>query len=206
MTSTAAVREPLLVFDTTVLHHFALADRLDVLADLVAEQRVATTAVVLDELRVNSEREPALIAALNLDWVDVLALNTMPEIHCFSEWVRRIGAGRRDLGEATVFAAAEMHGGTAVTDDRTATKVGRTYGLKVHGTIWLLADRCRSGRLTEVNAGAIVDALRQTKHRLPCTGAEFPSYARKAGLLPLASAHIPSPARPSTGPPARARD
>ncbi|MGC4749011.1 hypothetical protein ACLQ28_25615 [Micromonospora sp. DT201] len=196
----------MLVFDATVLHHFALADRLDVLADLVAGQRAATTAVVLDEIRANSEREPALRAALGLGWVDVIALDTILEVRSFSAWVRRIGAGRRDLGEATVFAAAETHGGTAVTDDRTATKVGRAYGLEVHGTIWLLADRCRSGRLTEVNAGAIIDALRETRHRLPCTGAEFPAYARKAGLLPLATAQIPNPTRPSFGAPARAHD
>ncbi|WP_088986161.1 hypothetical protein [Micromonospora chokoriensis] len=196
---TATAHDSLLVFDTTVLHHFALADRLDVLADLVAGQRVATTAVVLDELRTNSERERALTAALELDWVDVIALDTITELTCFAAWVRRIGAGRRDLGEASVFAAAEIHQGTAVTDDRTATKVGRRYGLEVHGTIWLLAERCRSGRLTEVNAGAIIDALRETQHRLPCTGAEFSSYARKAGILPLPSAHIPGPTRPPNG-------
>ncbi|MEV4497583.1 hypothetical protein AB0J84_18050 [Micromonospora arborensis] len=206
MSAAALVREPLLVFDATVLHHFALADRLDVLADLVAGERAATTAVVLDEIRANSQREPALTAALSLGWVDVIALDTILEVRSFSAWVRRIGAGRRDLGEATVFAAAEIHGGTAVTDDRAATKVGRAYGLEVHGTIWLLADRCRSGRLTEVNAGAIVDALRETQHRLPCTGAEFPSYVRKAGLLPPPNSHIPNPARSHTDAPARAHD
>ncbi|MEV4384111.1 hypothetical protein AB0J68_00030 [Micromonospora sp. NPDC049580] len=191
--------EPLLVFDTTVLHHFALADRLDVLADLIVGRRAATTAVVLDELRTSAQREPALTAALKLAWIDVIALDTITEIRCFSDWVRRIGADRRDVGEASVFAAAEIHGGTAVTDDRIATKVGRAYGLEVHGTIWLLADRCRSGRLTEVNAGAIIDALRETQHRLPCTGAEFPSYARKAGLLQIGRPpYIPGPTRPPT--------
>ncbi|MEU5907760.1 hypothetical protein ABZ780_25725 [Micromonospora sp. NPDC047467] len=206
MTVAASTHEPLLVFDATVLHHFALADRLDVLADLVTGRRVATTAVVLDELRTSAEGMPALTAALNLAWVEVIALDTIAELHRFSTWVRRVGAGRRDLGEASVFAAAEIHGGTAVTDDRKATKVGRKYGLAVHGTIWLLADSCQAGRLTEVNAGAIIDALRGTQHRLPCTGAEFPSYARKAGLLQLSPARIPSPTRPSTGTPAQAHD
>ncbi|MCZ7376675.1 hypothetical protein [Micromonospora sp. WMMC250] len=203
---TATAHDALLVFDTTVLHHFTLADRLDVLADLVAGQRVATTAVVLDELRTNSERERALTAALELDWVNVIPLDTITELSCFAAWVRRIGAGRRDLGEASVFAAAEIYRGTAVTDDRTATKVGRRYGLEVHGTIWLLAERCRSGRLTEVNAGAIIDALGETQHRLPCTGAEFSSYARKAGILPLPSAHIPGPTRPPNAASVRVQD
>jgi predicted nucleic acid-binding protein len=82
-----------------------------------------------------------------------------------------------------VFAAAEIHRGIAVTDDRAATRVGRAYGLPVHGTIWLLADGCVTGKQTEAGAGAIIDALRQTGHRLPCTGAEFPSFARRFGLL-----------------------
>ena len=39
------VPDPLPVFDTVVLSHFALADRLDVLGDLLLGQRCATTAV-----------------------------------------------------------------------------------------------------------------------------------------------------------------
>ncbi|MFC7707167.1 hypothetical protein [Micromonospora lupini] len=193
----------MLVFDATVLHHFALADRLDVLADMMVGRRVATTAVVLDELSANAAREPALTAALTLEWMEVIALDTIAELGRFAVWARRIGADRRDLGEATVFTAAELHHGTAVTDDRSATKAARAYGLDVHGTIWLLANGCRSGRLTEVNAGAIIDALRETRHRLPCTGAEFPAYARKAGLLQSTSGHIPGPTRPWPGLPAR---
>ncbi|MEV0807411.1 hypothetical protein [Micromonospora sp. NPDC050200] len=183
MSSHGRVNEPLWVFDTTVLNHFARADRLDVLANMVIGRPCATTAVVLDELRSGAERHPALSSALELDWVQVIALDHSAEIRCFADWVRRIGAGARDMGEASVFAAAEIHGGVAITDDRDATRVGRAYGLSVHGTIWLLAGWCGTGKLTEPGAGAIIDALRQTGHRLPCTGMEFPAFARRYGLL-----------------------
>lgn len=175
--------EQLLVFDTTVLNHFALAERLDVLADLIIDQVCATTALVLDELRIGAERKTELRAALELDWMQVIALDQPDEIRCFADWVRRIGAGKRDMGEASVFAAAELGGGIAITDDRDATQVARRHGLRVHGTIWLLAGACGVGKLTEAAASSIIESLRLTGHRLPCTGAEFPSFARRFGLL-----------------------
>ncbi|MEV4810071.1 hypothetical protein [Micromonospora avicenniae] len=183
MSSLEAASPPVLVFDTTVLHHFALADRLDVLANMVMRRPCATTPVVLAELRSGTERHPALSSALELDWMQVVALDRPADIRCFADWVRRIGAGARDMGEASVFAAAETRSGIAITDDRDATRVGRAHNLEVHGTIWLLAGGCGAGRLTEIGAGAIIDALRDTGHRLPCTGTEFPAFARRHGLL-----------------------
>ncbi|MFG2100526.1 hypothetical protein ACGFJ5_07960 [Micromonospora echinaurantiaca] len=182
----------MLVFDTTVLNHFALADRLDVLANMVIGRPCATTPVVLDELRSGTERHPTLNSALELDWMQVIALDQPAELRCFADWVRRIGAGARDMGEASVFAAAEIRSGIAITDDRDATRVGRAHGLTVHGTIWLLADGCGTGKLTEFGAGAIIDALRQTGHRLPCTGAEFPAFARRHGLLKVVPPRQPA--------------
>lgn len=110
-------------------------------------------------------------------------LDKPAELRCFGTWVRRLGASSRDMGKASVFAAADVHGGIAVTDDRSATRTGRAHGLAVHGTIWLLARACGSGKLTEAAAGSIIDSLRHTGHRLPCTGAEFPDFARRFGLL-----------------------
>lgn len=183
MSTGGATDGRILVFDATVLNHFARADRLDVLANMVIGHPCATTPVVLNELRTGAEQHPALGSALELDWMRIIPLDQPTEIRCFATWVRRIGAGARDMGEASVFAAAESHGGIAVTDDKGATQVGRAHGLSVHGTIWLLAGSCGTGKLTEAGAGAIIDALRQTGHRLPCTGTEFPDFARVRGLL-----------------------
>ena len=86
-------------------------------------------------------------------------------------------------GEASVFAVAELRLATAITDDRDAVRVARTYGLDVHGTIWLLSGACRDGKMSEPAAENLLDALRATGLRLLCAGAEFPSHARQHGLL-----------------------
>lgn len=44
-----------------------------------------------------------------------------------------------------------------------------------------LAGACEGGKMTETAAGNMIDNLRSTGARLPCTGTEFPMYARKYG-------------------------
>ncbi|WFE97070.1 hypothetical protein [Micromonospora sp. WMMD987] len=51
-------REPILVLDTMVLAHFTLADRLDVLQDLLVGTDCWTTQVVLEELRAGAAEHP----------------------------------------------------------------------------------------------------------------------------------------------------
>jgi hypothetical protein len=95
----------------------------------------------------------------------------------------RISPVADNLGEASVFAAAELRSATAITDDPGPVRVARKHGLDTHGTIWLLAGCCRNGKLSEIAGGNLIDALRATGLRLPCTGGEFPDYARQHGLL-----------------------
>jgi len=183
MTDPAAVFTPVWVIDAMCPSHFARAERLDVLRDLLLDKECWTTRVVLEEIRRGVIAYPALNDVLVADWFRVAQLDTLNEIGCFARWVNRLGSGERDLGEASVFAAAELRSATAITDDPAAVRVARTYGLDVHGTIWVLANACRDGKLTETAAGNLIDALRATGLRLPCTGAEFPAYARQYRLL-----------------------
>lgn len=180
---TAPEPPPVLVLDTMLLTHFTLADRLDVLQDLLLEAECWTTQVVMEELRVGAELRPELAIACEVDWMRRAQLDTLEEIRCFAAWVKRLGAEERNLGEASVFAAAEVRRGIAITDDRQATRVARAQGLEVHGTVWLIATACRTGKQTEVGATNVIDALRATGARLPCSGAEFPAYARAHQLL-----------------------
>lgn len=183
MTEQVAVANAVWVLDAMSLSHFARAERLDVLRDLLVDKECWTTQVVLEEVRQGVAAYPKLNDALAADWLKVAQLDSLNEIRCFTLWVRRLGSGERDLGEASVFAAAELRSAAAITDDPAAVRVARTHGLDVHGTIWLLANACRDGKLTESAAGNLIDALRATGLRLPCTGAEFPGYARQYGLL-----------------------
>lgn len=170
-------------FDTMCLAHFARAERLDVLSELLVGHECWTTTVVLAELRQGAGAYPLLADALELEWLQVASLDALDEIRCFVKWAGRIGSQERDLGEASVLAAAELRSGIAITDDRDATVVARRHGAEVHGTIWLLAQGCRNEKLTLTGAGSIVDALRATGARLPCTGNGFRAYAGQHGLL-----------------------
>jgi predicted nucleic acid-binding protein len=178
------VSDPQLVFDTTPLIHFARADRLDVLGDLMSRRRCVTTSVVRDEIIHGGELHPQLHDVLDLEWIELLSLDDPGRLLRFSQWMRRVGVkdGGRNLGEASVFAIAEEIQAVAVVDDRDAVRVARNYGLEVHGTVWLLARECSEGKLTETNACNIIDALKETEMRLPCTGLEFPEYSAAHGL------------------------
>lgn len=83
-----------------------------------------------------------------------------------------------------MFAVAEAFDALAITDDHDATRVARNHGLTVRGCLWMLAAWCCDDKLTEYAAGHIVDDLRATGARLPCSGTEFPEWARASRLLP----------------------
>ena len=183
MTSAPQEEREVLVFDATCLSHFARADRLDVLRGLLSADECWTTQVVLQELRKGTGEHPALELVTEGNWLSVAEFDTPAKAILFAEWARRIGAEDRDFGEASVFAVAELQGGIPVTDDRRAVAIARARGLAVHGTIWLLARACRDGKLSEPGASSLIDALRETGHRLPCTGTEFPNFARRYKLL-----------------------
>ena len=182
MTGSAVDASPL-VLDATCLNHFARADRLDVLRDLLVGRSCWTTEIVLAELNRGAADFPLLGQVPDQDWLLIDALDSIAGIRLYDTWRRRVGSTDRDQGEASVFAAAEQQAATAITDDRRAVQVGRFHGLDVHGTVWLLAGACRDGKLTLGGTATLIDALRGTGHRLPCTGTGFASYARQHGLL-----------------------
>ncbi|MEV6554702.1 hypothetical protein AB0M22_03200 [Nocardia sp. NPDC051756] len=172
-----------LVFDAMCLNHFAQIDRLDVLRDLLVQYECSTTEFVRKELRAGMADHPLLVNALESDWLGVVPLDSIEELILFDQWANRIGAGQRDVGEASIFAAAEILNGIAITDDKDATRVARKFGLEVHGTLWLLANACKLGKLSEGAAGNLIDMLIDSEMRLPCIGFEFPAWARSHGLL-----------------------
>ncbi|SEG98059.1 Predicted nucleic acid-binding protein, contains PIN domain [Nonomuraea solani] len=173
---------PPLVTDTMMLLHFAKADRLDVLGASVTE--MSTTLVVVDELGKYSNECPLLRRITELEWLHIHPQDSVEELIAFDTWSQLLGTSDDyDKGEASIFAAAQIHGLVALTDDRDATKVGRANGLEIHGTIWLLTRLLGLGKMTLVEICNHVDALRASGMRLPCTGPELPGWARDRGLL-----------------------
>jgi predicted nucleic acid-binding protein len=139
VTATATARR--LVFDTSCLSHFARADRLDVLGDLLGGTESYVPHVVREEIRDGSDEYPELTQILDLEWLRVVALDTLDRLRRFTIWAGRLGSGTRDLGEASVLAVAEELDAIALIDERSATRVGRSHGVDVHGTLWLSSVR-----------------------------------------------------------------
>jgi hypothetical protein len=61
---------------------------------------------------------------------------------------------------------------------------GRRDSVAVHGTLWLVTNGIRSGKLTEAEAINIIDQLAATDMTLPTDGAGFLAWSRQEGLLP----------------------
>ena len=186
MSGEARLREgDRLVFDTSVLSAFAEAEQFDLLGHYLQGTKCFATDIVRAEIRQGAVTRPGLDVVPSAVW---LAWATLDDdaargLDAFLRWKELVGAERHDFGEASTFAFAELHSATSVIDDRQATAVGRREGLDVHGSLWLITAFCNAEKLTEHAAMRLVDDLRRVGARLPCTGDEFPAWARKQGLL-----------------------
>lgn len=67
--------QPPLFFDTMCLSHFARADRLDVLRDLLVERQCWTTNVVRSELSIGARMYPRIQQTLALDWLQIASMD-----------------------------------------------------------------------------------------------------------------------------------
>jgi len=174
-----------LVFNTSPLSHFARAGRLAVLGRMTAAYRRVVPQAVLDELRAGEPAHPPLADVRNAGWLEIVACDGLAELRAFAHYVRALGAGERDIGEASVLAWAEVNSGIAVIDERAGTQAAQARGVAVHGTLWLIANGLNVGELLLPEAERLVDQLRSIDARLPCSGAEFFEWAKAQGLFPL---------------------
>jgi len=112
------------VWDTSPLWHAGLADRLDVLGDCAkgpeaARWRNVTTATVVSELERNG-------LTPGLGWLEIVHVDELDELLATMKWTTHMGVNASqgaNLGEATVCAWAEVHGGTAIIDEKDAREV-----------------------------------------------------------------------------------
>ncbi|NJQ03038.1 hypothetical protein [Streptomyces zingiberis] len=182
-TDVSGSRQRGLVLDATLLNHAARADRIDLLGHYLKDIECWTTATVQEELRAGLPAHPALRRALDADWLLIDPLDTLESLQAYAGWQRRVGAGEgRHRGEASVFACAELRNGIAVTDDRAANRVAKTYGLEAHGTLWLLARLVREGVIVVAAAENFIESLVAEGARLPCRGSDFGAWCARNGM------------------------
>ncbi len=176
---------PLLAIDASLLCHPAQADRLDVLSDILAPFRCVTTRVVHEEVgrRVSAAAAERVATAA---WLEEARVDGLDDFELMIGWAARLGSGQHHRGEATVATVGERENCTVGCDDREARAIMRNFGLTVHGTLGFIADAIvRQSQHPNAFAG-FIDALVATGARLPCSGSDFPAWARTNGLLPPA--------------------
>lgn len=171
-----------LYFDASPLLHSAAAGELEQLGRLVTAAECGTTPAVLDEIRRNNG--DAYDTVLKADWLRPLATDSLEFMAAFASWTERMGVkGGHDIGETTLCAYAELHGGTLVIDDKEARRVAAAHGLGVRGTLGLVADACAQGVIAPAEATAFVERLRDAGMRLPFPPGGLLDWCRRLGLL-----------------------
>jgi predicted nucleic acid-binding protein len=174
-----------LVFDNTPLSHFARAGALPVLEAITSGFRCVAPAEVIQELISGVSKHPALAAAVSLPWIEIAELTYAGEIVAFARYKAELGGGiERNNGEAAVLAWTSVHGGTAIIDERAGTRAARRDHIAVHGTLWLITNALRDGKMSDTQAGRMVDQLAATDMALPTDGAGFLAWAYEENLLP----------------------
>jgi predicted nucleic acid-binding protein len=156
-----------------------------VLENITAAFRCIAPAEVVQELIRGVSVHPALAAAVSLPWMNIVELSEVTEIVAFARYKAELGGGiERNNGEAAVLAWASVHGATVLIDERAGTRAARRDNIDVHGTLWLVTNAIRSGKLSETEATSIIDRLAATDMALPTDGSGFLAWARAEGLLP----------------------
>jgi predicted nucleic acid-binding protein len=139
----------------------------------------------MNEIHRGTSDYPMLGRVVTADWLEVVELQEVAEVIAFARYKSELGGGPdRNNGEAGVLAWAFVNGGTAIIDERAATRIATREGIAVHGTLWLVANAVRSEKLSRPDAERIVDDLADTDMALPVNGSAFFAWAYGEGLLP----------------------
>lgn len=113
-------------------------------------------------------------------WLTPVRIEGLTELTVFAEYIRVLGSGSRNIGEAETLAWAETHGAVVVIDERAGARAGQQRGVTVHGTLWLIARAVRAGALERHEVVELIEALADAE-------AWFPSDARGEGFFRWAS-------------------
>lgn len=171
-----------LVIDTGPLSHLAEAGWLGVLRSVAADRAVIVPDAVESELRNGLHTKPHLQQVLDCKWIVLRSLSTNQELTAFAHFAEKLVARNRNLGETEVLAYAKVHGAVAVIDDRAARKAALEANVDHLGTLNLLCQGVREGRLTLRGVSDVADHLIETKYRLPFGPGEFENWAIDNGL------------------------
>ena len=128
------------ICDTSPLQYLHQIKHLDVLPSLAT--RVLVPPAVVDELQEGMRLGLDLPDVNTLDWVEVLRPTGASALPLVTD----LGPGESEA----LALALEYREAVVVRDDRVARNVARTLGLRMTGTLSLLLDAKRAGRIEKV--------------------------------------------------------
>ena len=132
---------PEIIFDNCVLSNFALSDSLNLIKHLYSNTSYITDLVMVENLRgvIKGHQELAKIReAVKEGWLREITLDSIEEKTLFEALCVSLG-----FGEASVIAAAKSRGLVFACDDRAARREAVLLGVKLTGTIGILAKAVR---------------------------------------------------------------
>lgn len=128
---------PDIIFDNCVLSNFALSDSFNLVKHLYSNTSYITDLVMAENLRgvIKGHRELAKIReAVKEGWLREITLDSIEEKTLFEALCVSLG-----FGEASAIAAAKSRGLVFACDDKAARREAALLGVKLTGTIGILA-------------------------------------------------------------------
>jgi predicted nucleic acid-binding protein len=132
---------PEIIFDNCVLSNFALSDSLNLIKHLYSNTSYITDLVMVENLRgvIKGHQELAKIReAVKEGWLREITLDSIEEKTLLEALCVSLG-----FGEASAIAAAKSRGLVFACDDRAARREAVLLGVKLTGTIGILAKAVR---------------------------------------------------------------
>lgn len=145
---------PEVIFDNCVLSNFAMSDSLYVIKRLYSNTAYVTNLVMAENLRgiIKGHRELAHIReAVKEGWLKEITPDSTEEKTLFESLSVSLG-----FGEASAIAAAKMRGLIFACDDRVARREATLLGVKLTGTIGILAKTVRRKLIKHKEADEIL--------------------------------------------------
>ena len=145
---------PEIIFDNCVLSNFALSDSFNVIKHLYSNASYITDLVMAENLKgiIKGHRELANIKeAVREGWLREITLDSIEEKTLFESLCVSLG-----FGEASAIAAAKSSGFVFACDDKAARREAALLGVKLTGTIGILAKAVRRKLINRKQADEIL--------------------------------------------------
>lgn len=138
-------------------------------------------AEVFAELTKAAAEYPALGTISAQGWLGCVELGEIAEIVAFAQYKHEVGGGSdRNVGESAVLAWVAVNGGIAIIDEAAATSIGDRDGLAICGSMWLIIQGYKQGKLDRPTSEEIVDDLIDSGMWLPvASGAALSAWATR---------------------------